>query len=100
MEDEAIGVKEVGKILKYSDSQIYKMVANGELKTLKLPGTRFSKKYIQSLLATGCAGYNPECARLERIISEQKERIKTLEDMLIGGANYLLAGVQKEVLKK
>lgn len=100
LDDEAIGVKDVVKILKYSDAQIYKMVANGQLKTLDLPGIRFSKKYILSLLNTGCVGYNPECERLKRILAEKDARIRTLEALLVGTANHLLQGVQKEVLEK
>lgn len=79
MEDEAIGVKEVMKILKYSDSQVYKMVASGALKTLKIPGVRFSKRYIMSILESGCAGYNPEYAMLEKRLKQEQEKNKKLQ---------------------
>ena len=99
MEDEAIGVKEVMKILKYSDSQVYKMVASGALKTLKIPGVRFSKRYIMSILGTGCAGYNPECAMLEKCLKQEQEKNKKLQALLVEIANRSLEGVKKEVLE-
>mgnify|MGYP003192342040 FL=1 len=98
MEDEAIGVKEVMKILKYSESQVYKMVASGALKTLKIPGVRFSKHYIMSILNTGGANYNPECAMLERRLKAEQEKNRQLRALLVEIANRSLEGVKKEVL--
>lgn len=98
MEDEAIGVKEVMKILKYSESQVYKMVASGTLKTLKIPGVRFSKRYIMSILNTGGANYNPECAMLERRLKAEQEKNRQLRALLVEIANRSLEGVKKEVL--
>lgn len=91
MEDEAIGVKEVMKILKYSDSQVYKMVASGALKTLKIPGVRFSKRYIMSILETGCAGYNPECAMLERRLKAEQEKNRQLRALFRQRLNEALS---------
>ena len=99
MEDEAIGVKEVMKILKYSESQVYKMVASGALKTLKIPGVRFSKRYIMSILNTGGANYNPECAMLERRLKAEQEKNRQLRALLVEIANRSLEGVKKEVLE-
>ena len=98
MEDEAIGVKEVMKILKYSESQVYKMVASGALKTFKIPGVRFSKRYIMSILNTGGANYNPECAMLERRLKAEQEKNRQLRALLVEIANRSLEGVKKEVL--
>lgn len=98
MEDEAISVKEVMKILKYSESQVYKMVASGALKTLKIPGVRFSKRYIMSILNTGGANYNPECAMLERRLKAEQEKNRQLRALLVEIANRSLEGVKKEVL--
>jgi len=98
MEDEAIGVKEVMKILKYSESQVYKMVASGALKTLKIPGVRFSKRYIMSILNSGGANYNPECAMLERRLKAEQEKNRQLRALLLEIANRSLEGVKKEVL--
>ncbi|WP_317302174.1 helix-turn-helix domain-containing protein [Acidaminococcus timonensis] len=98
MEDEAIGVKEVMKILKYSESQVYKMVASGALKILKIPGVRFSKRYIMSILNTGGANYNPECAMLERRLKAEQEKNRQLRALLVEIANRSLEGVKKEVL--
>lgn len=95
MEDEAIGVKEVMKILKYSESQVYKMVASGALKTLKIPGVRFSKRYIMSILNTGGANYNPECAMLERRLKAEQEKNRQLRALLVEIANRSLEGVKR-----
>ncbi len=100
MEDEAIGVKEVMRILKYSESQVYKMVASGALKTIKaVPGIRFSKHYIMSILNTGGASYNPECAMLKRQLEQEQEKNKKLQALLVEIANRSLEGVKKEVLE-
>lgn len=100
MEPEVMTAKEVAKVLHLSPSQVYRMARDGELKVLELHGIRFSKAEIMAKVRSGKLDYDPENERLKRIIAEQKKRIETLEGLLVGGANYLLSGVQKEVLNK